>query len=105
MPDSHFDPTTMRRSVFELKIEILKAISEGVIKQSHIIQHVNISWTMAQNLIRKLEAQGLIQSQLTKGRKLFIITDRGKRTLDSYLAMIRELDLSLPLQLPDLVVE
>lgn len=95
--DAYFAAESMRRSVLELKIEILKAISEGVNKQSHIIQRSNISWSMAQGFIRRLERQGLIESQKLKGRKLFIITERGSRVLDSYTMMLREVELNIPL--------
>ena len=96
MSDSYFAADRMRRSVLELKIEMLRAISEGANKQSHIIQKTNISWSMAQGFIRKLEMQGLIQSQRLKGRKIFIITERGNRVLDSYTAIMKEVSLDIP---------
>jgi predicted transcriptional regulator len=86
----------MRRSVLELKIEILRAISEGASKQSHIVQKSNISWSMAQNFIRRLEMQGLIETKRLKGRKSFAISERGTRVLNSYLSMIRGLELDVP---------
>jgi len=86
----------MRRSVLELKIEILEAIAKGASKQAHVIQKSNISWSMAQNFIRRLEMQGLIEAKRTKGRKTFAITDRGRRVLHSYSSMIRGLELDIP---------
>jgi predicted transcriptional regulator len=97
MSDKYFDAARMRRSVLELKIEILGAISDGASKQSQVIQRSNISWAMAQNFIRRLEAQGLVESKRTKGRKTFVITERGKRVLTSYLSMMKELELDIPL--------
>jgi len=87
----------MRRSVLELKIEILKAIEDGASKQSHIIQRSNISWSMAQNFIRRLEKQGLVEAKMTKGRKTFSITERGKRVLISYSSIIKGLELDMPM--------
>jgi predicted transcriptional regulator len=97
MSEKYFAAVRLRRSVLELKIEILSAISEGANKQSQVIQRSNISWSMAQNFIRRLEHQGLIQSKRTRGRKTFELTERGKRVLHAYITMIRELELDLPI--------
>ncbi len=97
MSEEYFAAVRLRRSVLELKIEILRAIAEGATKQSQVIQRSNISWSMAQNFIKRLESQGLIESKRTGGRKTFDITERGKRVLNSYLSMIRELELDIPI--------
>jgi predicted transcriptional regulator len=98
MSEKYFAAVRMRRSVLELKIEILQAIADGASKQAHVIQKSNISWSMAQNFIRRLEMQGLIEAKRTKGRKTFAITERGKRVLHSYSSMIKglELDITAP---------
>jgi predicted transcriptional regulator len=96
MSEKYFAAVRMRRSVLELKIEILEAIAKGASKQAHVIQKSNISWSMAQNFIRRLEIQGLIESKRTRGRKTFAITERGKRVLNSYSSMIRGLELDIP---------
>lgn len=98
MSDRYFEAVRTRRSELELKIQILQAISEGANKQAHVIQKSNISWSMAQNFIRRLETQGLIESQRTKGRKFLAITDRGQRVLSSYVSVIKEFALEFPAQ-------
>ena len=95
MSEKYFAAERMRRSVLELKIEILQAISDGASKQAHVIQKSNISWSMAQNFIRKLEMQGLIESKRMKERKTFTITERGTRVLHSYSSMIKGLELDI----------
>ena len=101
--NTYFDAARMRRSVLELKIEILGAIADGACKQSQVIQRSNISWAMGQNFIRRLEMQGLVESKRNKGRKTFAITERGKRVLNSYVSMIKELQLDLPMSLTQTV--
>ncbi len=100
MSEKYFAAVRMRRSVLELKIEILQAIADGASKQAHVIQKSNISWSMAQNFIRRLEMQGLIEAKRTKERKTFAITERGKRVLHSYSSMIRGLELDIPAPQP-----
>jgi len=100
MSEKYFAAVRMRRSELELKIEILQAIAEGASKQSHVIQKSNISWSMAQNFIRRLEMQGLIEAKQTKGRKTFAITERGTRVLNSYSSMIKGMQLDLPIEQP-----
>lgn len=107
MSDKYFEAVRTRRSELELKVEILRAISEGANKQAHIIQKSNISWSMAQNFIRRLETQGLVESKRSKGRKYLAITDRGTRVLNSYVSMIKEFELEFPAQrieVPNLVL-
>lgn len=97
MSERYFAADRDRRSRLEVKIDILRAISEGISKQSHIIHRSNVSWSMAQNFIHKLEQQGLIAASRTKGRKVIVITERGKRVLDSYTSIIKQFELDVPL--------
>lgn len=98
MSDRYFEAVRTRRSELELKVQILQAISEGANKQAQVIQKSNISWSMAQNFIRRLEMQGLLESKRTKGRKHLAITDRGKRVLNSYVSIIKEFEFEFPEQ-------
>jgi DNA-binding PadR family transcriptional regulator len=56
------------------------------------MNHSNLSWSFAHTFIRTLEKQGLISTILMKGKKNFILTERGKRALAAYTAVTTELD-------------
>jgi predicted transcriptional regulator len=92
MSESYFDAVSRRRSKLEVKISILKAISEGATRQTHIMYRSNLSWSFAHMFIRTMEKQGLISTVVSKGRKSFTLTDRGKRALEAYTVVSTELD-------------
>jgi predicted transcriptional regulator len=93
MSESYFDAVTRRRSKLEVKISILQAISAGATRQTHIMYRSNLSWSFARIFIRTMEKQGLISTLVVKGRKNFILTDRGKRALAAYTSVTRELEM------------
>lgn len=93
MSESYFAAISRRRSRLEVKISILRAISEGATRQTHIMYRSNLSWSFAHMFIRILEKQGLITTVVVRGRKNFTLTDRGKRALEAYTAVTKELDL------------
>jgi predicted transcriptional regulator len=92
MSESYFDAASRRRSRLEVKISILKAIDAGATRQTQIMHHSNLSWSFARTFIRILEKQGLISTIALKGKKIFTITERGKRALAAYTAVATELE-------------
>jgi predicted transcriptional regulator len=82
--DLYYAGLGRRRSRLEVKIEILKAISLGAIRQTQIMHDCNLSWSFAQTFIRILEKQGLISVELLRGRKTFTLSERGRRALAAY---------------------
>ncbi len=93
MSESYFEAASRRRSRLEVKISILKAINEGATRQTQIMYHSNLSWSFAHTFVRILERQGLISTIVLKGKKSFMLTERGKRALAAYTAVTTELDL------------
>ncbi len=97
MSESYFAGVTRRRSRLEVKISILKAISEGATRQTQIMHHSNLSWSFARTFVRILERQGLISTVMLKGKRNFILSERGKRALAAYTAVTTVLEAeSLP---------
>lgn len=93
MSESYFDAVSRRRSKLEVKISILRAISDGATRQTHIMYRSNLSWSFAHMFIRTMEKQGLISTIMVKGRRNFTLTDRGERALSAYTAVSKELDM------------
>jgi predicted transcriptional regulator len=92
MSESYFAGVSRRRSRLEVKISILKAISDGATRQTQIMHHSNLSWSFARTIIRDLERQGLISTAALKGKRNFILSERGKRALIAYTAVTVVLD-------------
>jgi predicted transcriptional regulator len=94
LSEAYFDAENRRRSRLEVKISILRAIDEGATRQTQVMYRSNLSWSFAKTFIRILERQGLISTAVLKGKKNFMLTDRGKRALATYTAVTTELNLN-----------
>jgi len=94
--DSYFAATRQRRSRLELKITILDAISHGNQRLAHIMYYAKLPPRMCGSIVRTMEQQGLVvilPPEEGKKTKRYTLTDRGKRALDSYLAIVKQLQL------------
>ena len=98
--DSYFAAQRQRRSRLEIKITILEAVSRGNQRLAHIMYYAKLPPKMCGSIVRTMEQQGLIvilPPEEGRKTKRFALTDRGRRALDSYTAIIRQLQLeSLP---------
>jgi predicted transcriptional regulator len=103
MSDSYFAAARQRRSRLELKITILKAISQGNQRLAHIMYFAKLPPRLCGSIVRTMEQQGLVEIRPPEeGKKIkrYALTDRGKRALESYVSIITQLQLdSLPLPL------
>jgi predicted transcriptional regulator len=95
MLDSYFAADRQRRSRLEIKIIVMQAIAEGRQRQSHIMYYAKLPSRMCARIVRTMEQQGLIEAAVKQegGRKVkrFALTERGKRSLDSYLVIMNAL--------------
>jgi len=94
--DSYFAAQRQRRSRLEIKITILEAISRGNQRLAHIMYFAKLPPRMCGSIVRTMEQQGLIEIlPPEEGRKTkrYALTDRGKRALDSYMAIVKQLRL------------
>jgi predicted transcriptional regulator len=91
--DSYFAAARQRRSRLEIKITILDAISKGNQRLAHIAK---LPPRMCGSIVRTMEQQGLVEIlPPEEGRKTkrYTLTDRGRRALDSYMAIVKQLQL------------
>jgi predicted transcriptional regulator len=82
-----------RRSKMETYCDIVKAIGAGAEKPTHIMYRANLSWTVMQGYIKDLEAQGLVVSQESDGKRLYKLTEKGFLLLKQYVSIKEDLRL------------
>jgi len=107
MSDTYFAAARQRRSRLEIKITILKAISEGNQRLAHIMYFAKLPPRLCGSIVRTMEQQGLVEILISEeGRKVkrYALTERGKRALESYVSIITQLQLET-LPMPLLTVE
>jgi len=85
----------MRRSKFELHLDILKALSHGApMKQTQIMYKVNICYQFLERYLDFLIKQGLVEIRAIDGqRTTYVITQKGLSALSKY----QDLKMFLPI--------
>jgi predicted transcriptional regulator len=78
-------PNQGRRSPLEMACDILRALSEGPAKPTHILHKANMSWSVLTLHLDYLYGQGLID-RTDQGRKRFEykLTQKGRAILQLY---------------------
>jgi predicted transcriptional regulator len=80
-----------RRSQFEIYIDILKAVSEGRQKPTHIMYRANLTWKRLKKHMGFLVAHGLLVEEQDGGTKFFTLTSSGKDIVWYHMKIEREL--------------
>ncbi|MDG6900322.1 MAG: hypothetical protein JRM76_07990 [Nitrososphaerota archaeon] len=75
-----------RRSRFEILCDILKVVSDGANKPTHIMQMANLTWNGLLSYLESLMRNGLLARQ-EGPRTTYILTARGKIVLNQYLSL------------------
>ena len=70
-----------RRSQMEIYIDILKAVTDGKRRPTHIMYRANLSWTRLKKYLDFLIGQGLLVEEPDDRATIFSITPRGKDVL------------------------
>ncbi len=84
----------------EVKIDILQAIFDGAGRPTHIMYRTKLSWAVCRNFIRSLEELGLVSPSDVRGRKNYVLTEKGARVVETYanvLGQVGSLQLIAPL--------
>lgn len=79
-----------RRSKLELYLEVLRAVSRGINKPTNIMYKCNLSWAISKEILDSLVEQNFISVIESNGRKVYRITEKGRRVLD-YLVEAQDL--------------
>jgi predicted transcriptional regulator len=78
---------SVRRSKFEIYMDILAAIKGGTVTPTRIMYRVNLSWKPLKQILETFQAQMLIEEQL-KGdigkRKVYALTEKGENVLNYF---------------------
>jgi len=79
---------SVRRSKFQLSVEVLGCIQQGEEKPTRIMYNCNLSWKSLKEILENLKKQGLIEERLISGKKRskrhYDITLKGENVLNYY---------------------
>jgi len=80
-----------RRSQFEIYVDVLKAVSEGRRKPTHIMYRANLTWKRLKKHTDFLIAHGLLVEEHDGEAKIFTLTSSGKDVVWYYMKIEREI--------------
>jgi len=80
-----------RRSLLQIKTDILKAVEDGYGKPTQIMYRANLSWNVLQAQLRSFVDSGMLQVEEYGSRRRYLVTPKGSEMLDSYQRVVREL--------------
>ena len=103
-PNGHGIPaeavSQVRRSPMEMICDILKVVSGGPTKPTHILYKANMSWKVLSSYLDYLTSSGMIDKEDVEGgkRSTYTLTVKGKRVLRLYDGLKESLNGTLSLE-------
>ena len=79
-----------RRSMLQIKVDILRVIAAGHGKPTQIMYRANLSWVALQGHLRILLARGLLRWVADGNRKRYELTTKGANVMYSYVKILEE---------------
>ena len=84
-------PTEGRRSLLQIKVDILRAVEGGYGKPTQIMYRANLSWNVLQAQLRSFLESGMLNVEEYGSRRRYLITEKGIEMVDSYQKVVREI--------------
>lgn len=80
-----------RRSLLQIRMDILKAAANGSGKPTQIMYTANLSWALLKSQISSFLALGLLSVQKYGSRKRYELTAKGAEILEAYERIEKDL--------------
>ena len=80
--------TAVRRSAFEVRMDVLKVTAAGWTKPTQIMYRSNTSWIVLQGNLESLIASGFMKQSIDHSRTAYAITESGGAVLRDYLNLV-----------------
>ncbi len=80
-----------RRSLLQIRVDILKVIMQGYGKPTQIMYKANLSWNVLQSQLRSFLDTGMLSVEEYGSRRRYTITPKGAEMVRSYQKVIDEI--------------
>jgi predicted transcriptional regulator len=80
-----------RRSLLQIKVDILRAVSAGYGKPTQIMYRANLSWNVLQAQLKSFIDSGMLEVEQYGSRRRYMITAKGAEMVDSYQKVVSEI--------------
>ncbi len=83
--------TEGRRSILQIKVDILRAVEAGYGKPTQIMYRANLSWNVLQTQLKSFLESGMLEVQSYGSRRRYLITAKGSEMVESYQKVVKEI--------------
>jgi predicted transcriptional regulator len=80
-----------RRSLLQIRVDILRVIMQGYGKPTQIMYKANLSWNVLQNQLKSFVDSDMLTVEEYGSRRRYKITDKGAEMVNSYQHVIDEI--------------
>lgn len=84
-------PAEGRRSLLQIKVDILRAVESGYGKPTQIMYRANLSWNVLQAQLKSFLESGMLEVEEYGSRRRYLITAKGVEMVDSYQKVVKEI--------------
>jgi len=84
-------PTEGRRSMLQIKVDILRAVEGGYGKPTQIMYRANLSWNVLQAQLKSFIESGMLAVEEYGSRRRYLITPKGTEMVESYQKVVKEI--------------
>jgi predicted transcriptional regulator len=84
-------PGEGRRSLLQIKVDILRAVEGGFGKPTQIMYRANLSWNVLQTQLRSFLESGMLEVEQYGSRRRYLITPKGTEMIASYQKVVKEI--------------
>jgi predicted transcriptional regulator len=79
-----------RRSLLQIRVDILRVVMEGYGKPTQIMYKANLSWNVLQSQLRAFLEAGLLKVEEYGSRRRYEVTQEGAEMVHSYQKVVDE---------------
>jgi len=80
-----------RRSLLQIKVDILRAVEGGYGKPTQIMYRANLSWNVLQTQLKSFLESGMLEVESYGSRRRYLITPKGTEMVRSYQKVVKEI--------------
>ena len=84
-------PSEGRRSLLQIKVDILRAVESGYGKPTQIMYRANLSWNVLQAQLKSFLETGMLAVEEYGSRRRYLITAKGAEMVESYQKVVKEI--------------
>ena len=80
-----------RRSLLQIKVDILRVVAAGYGKPTQIMYRANLSWNVLQAQLKTFVESEVLEVQAYGSRRRYLITPKGMEMISSYQKVVKEI--------------